>query len=138
MKPELIEGNGFSQFKAVVKAVGYNRDVDIEFATVTSASPLRIKINNMPLELDEDDFVVCEHLTEHTRKATISGGKISLTTTQAGDPGHTHKITDFTITDADVKFGAALAKGDRVVVASYNSGQGYVILDRMGGAENGA
>lgn len=134
MEPELIEGNGFSQFKAMVKSVGHNRDVDIEFATVTSASPLRIKIDNMPLELDEDDFVVCEHLTEHTRKATISGGTISLTTTQAGDPSHTHKITAFTITDADVKMGAALAKGDRVIVASINVGQNYVILDRIGGA----
>lgn len=134
MAPELIEGNGFSQFKAMVKSVGHNRDVDIEFATVTSALPLRIKIDNMPLELDEDDFVVCEHLTEHTRKATISGGTISLTTTQAGDPAHTHKITAFTITDADVKMGAALAKGDRVVVASINVGQNYVILDRIGGA----
>ncbi|WP_054955053.1 DUF2577 domain-containing protein [Paenibacillus dakarensis] len=133
MKPELIEGGGYSQFKAMVKALGHNRDVDIEFATVVSASPLRIKIDNMPLELDEDDFAVCEHLTEHTRKATISGGEITLTTTQAGDPAHTHKITAFTITDADVKMGAALTKGDRVVVASYNSGQGYVVLDRIGG-----
>ena len=134
MPIERIEGAPISRLRHAISALGHNRDVDIEFATVTSATPLRIKIDNMPVELDEDDFVVCEHLTEHTRKATISGGTISLTTTQAGDPAHTHKITSFTITDADVKLGAALAKGDRIVVASNEVAQVYVILDRIGGA----
>ena len=124
MKTELIEGGGFSQFAAAVRALGHNRDVDIEFATVTSASPLRIKIDNMPVELDEDDFVVCEHLTEHTRKATISGG-----TARIGGEAAT-----FTITDADVKLGAVLAIGDRIIVASNEVAQVYVILDRIGGA----
>ena len=124
MKPEIVEGGGFSQFNAAVKALGHNRDVDIEFATVTSAAPLRIKIDNMPVELDEDDFVVCEHLTEHTRKATISGG-----TARIGG-----ETATFTITDADVKLGAALAIGDRIIVASNEVAQVYVILDRIGGA----
>lgn len=110
MKPELIEGGGVSQFKAVIKALGHNRDVDIEFATVTSASPLRIKIDNMPLELDGDDFAVCAHLTAHSRQATVGGGSV-----------------------VTIAFETALKAGDRVVVASYNSGQGYVILDRVGG-----
>lgn len=131
---QLIEGNGISQFKALIKEVGYNKDVDIEFATVTAAPPdLRIKIDNMPLELDADDLVICEHLTEHTRKATISGGTIAQTTTQAGDPPHTHQITSFTLKDADIKFEAALAVGDRVIVASNEAAQVYVILDRIGG-----
>jgi hypothetical protein len=131
---QLIEGSGISQFKALVQTLGYNKDVDIEFATVTTAPPnLRIKIDNMPVELDADDLVICEHLTEHTRKATLSGGTISLTTTPAGDPSHTHQITSFTLTDADVKFDTALAAGDRVIVASNETAQVYVILDRIGG-----
>jgi hypothetical protein len=131
---QLIEGSGISQFKALVQTLGYNKDVDIEFATVTAAPPnLRIKIDNMPVELDVDDLVICEHLTEHTRKATISGGTIALTTTSAGDPSHTHQITSFEVTDADVKFGTALAVGDRVIVASNETAQVYVILDRIGG-----
>ena len=124
MPIERIEGAPISRLRHVIKAVGHNRDVDIEFATVTSASPLRIKIDNMPVELDEDDFVVCEHLTEHTRKATISGG-----TARIGG-----ETATFTITDADVKLGAALAIGDRIIVASNEVAQVYVILDRIGGA----
>lgn len=34
MTIELIEGGGFSQLKHVVKTIGHNKDVDIEFATV--------------------------------------------------------------------------------------------------------
>lgn len=108
---QLIEGSGISQFKALIQTLGYNKDVDIEFATVMTAPPnLRIKIDNMPVELDADDLVICEHLTEHTRKATIDGG-----------------------TEVDIVYGAALAVGDRVIVASNETAQVYVILDRIGG-----
>ncbi|WP_103110283.1 DUF2577 domain-containing protein [Brevibacillus reuszeri] len=121
---QLIEGSKPSQFQALIKTLGYNKDVDIEFATVTAAPPnLRIKIDNMPVELDADDLAICEHLTEHTRKATISGGAVEI-------DGQTSSIT---VTDADIKLGAALAAGDRVIVASNESAQVYVILDRIGG-----
>ncbi|CAM2950775.1 DUF2577 domain-containing protein [Paenibacillus sediminis] len=112
MAHQLIEGNGFSQLKDIVKKVGYNKDVDIEFATVTSPPPsLRIQIDNMKFELDADDFVVCESLTKHTRKASISGGAT-----------------------VDIEFEDVLTAGDRIVVASINNGQRYVIIDRIGGA----
>lgn len=121
---QLIEGSGISQFKALIQTLGYNKDVDIEFATVTAAPPnLRIKIDNMPVELDADDLVICEHLTEHTRKATISGGTVEID----------GQAASFTVTDADIKVGAALATGDRVIVASNETAQVYVILDRIGG-----
>ncbi|MDH6675719.1 hypothetical protein M2277_006440 [Paenibacillus sp. LBL] len=121
---QLIEGSGVSQFKALIKTLGYNKDVDIEFATVTAAPPdLRIKIDNMPVELDADDLVICEHLTEHTRKATISSGTVQID----------GQASSLAITDADVKFDAALAVGDRVIVASNETAQVYVILDRIGG-----
>ncbi|MEC0370054.1 DUF2577 domain-containing protein [Paenibacillus chibensis] len=116
MAVELIEGSSVSQLRGLIKQVGYNKDVDIEFATVTAEPPsLRIKIDNMPIELDADDFVVAESLVKHTRKARIDGA-----------------------TPVDIEFENALKAGDRVIVASFKNGQGYAILDRIGGDSDGA
>lgn len=121
---QLIEGSGISQFKALIKDIGYNKDVDIEFATVTAAPPdLRIKIDNMPVELDADDVVICEHLTEHKRTATISGGTVKID----------GQSVTFAAEDVEVTLKPALEAGDRVIVASNEAAQVYVILDRIGG-----
>ncbi|EGG35209.1 DUF2577 family protein [Paenibacillus sp. HGF5] len=106
---EQIEGGGFSQLKHVIKAIGHNRDVDIEFATVLAPLPnIRIKIDNMPVELDADDVVVCEHLRDHMREVTINGGEVVEMTVMS-----------------------PLMAGDRVAVAMYADNQGYLVLDRI-------
>lgn len=109
MQIELPEGSGATKLRHVIKALGYNKDVDIEYGTVTAAPVLRIKLDNESHELDGDDFDICEHLTEHTRTAMINGGPYTST----------------------IVFDGALSVGDRVVVASFNAGQRYLILDRV-------
>ncbi|ANA80151.1 DUF2577 domain-containing protein [Paenibacillus glucanolyticus] len=109
MTIELIEGGGFSQLKHVVKTIGHNKDVDIEFATVLAPLPgIRIKIDNMPVELDADDVVVCEHLRDHMREVTINSGEI-----------------------VELAVLSPLKSGDRVAVAMYAENQGYLVLDRI-------
>ncbi|MEC0253613.1 DUF2577 family protein [Paenibacillus lautus] len=106
---EQIEGGGFSKLKHVIKTLGYNKDVDIEFATVLAPLPdIRIKIDNMPVELDADDVVVCEHLRDHMREVTINGGEVVEMTVMS-----------------------PLMAGDRVAVAMYADNQGYLVLDRI-------
>ncbi|WP_433943601.1 DUF2577 domain-containing protein [Paenibacillus sp. SN-8-1] len=108
---EIIEGAGGSQLRSVIKQLGYNKDVDIEFGTVTAPPPsIRVQVNGMKFELEADDLVIPESLTKYTRKATISGGS-----------------------EVDLVIDNALKAGDRVIVASVNRGQIYVILDRIGG-----
>lgn len=110
MAIELPEGSGRAKLRGVLEALGRNPYV-IEFATVTSPLPgIRAKVDNMPIELDADDLVICEHLTQHTRTASINGGAAST-----------------------IVYEAALATNDRVIVAAINNGQNYVILDRIGG-----
>ena len=109
MPIEQIEGRGISQLKHVVKALGHNRDVDIEFATVKAPFPdIRIKIDNMPIELDADDLVVCEHLREHKREVTINGGEVVVMTVKA-----------------------ALKVGDRIAVAMFQVNQRYLVIDKV-------
>ncbi|MCM3784309.1 DUF2577 domain-containing protein [Neobacillus mesonae] len=99
----------------VIKKLGHNRDTDVEYATVTAAPPsLRIKLDNMPFELEPGDYVICSHLTKRTETIKLNG------------------------TDADIEYPDVLKAGDRVVVLSANNGQSYVILDRIGGGADGA
>jgi len=68
----LPEGSGINKLHRVIKEIGFNRGADLEFATVTADYPdVKIKIDNMPIELDADDLVICERLAEHSRKLTV-------------------------------------------------------------------
>jgi hypothetical protein len=62
---ERLEGDGAARLIQLMRIHGYNKDVDIELATVTSAPPnLRIQIDNMKVELDSDDIVMTETLNK--------------------------------------------------------------------------
>jgi hypothetical protein len=140
------EGSAASQLVQLMQHHGYNKDIDIEVGTVTADPPaLKIKIDNMSIELEADDLIVAERLTKRTEKITIkSAGKTVIKSSQvtesmqqAGDPLHTHGITsttlsgaDLTVTEAEIEYLDELAVGDRVIVASTDKGQTYMILDR--------
>lgn len=135
---EIKEGSGGSQLVGLIRHFGYNQEVNIELGTVTADAPaLKIKIDNMKIELDATDLVVAEHLTAHTRliqisalnNANITSHNIttvpttSYTTFTLGD-------SDLTVTDATIDYLDELKIGDRVIVASVNDGQLYIVLDR--------
>lgn len=150
-----LEGGWAARMKLLMEKNGYNKDVDIELATVTSPPPdLRILIDNMKIELDKDDLIVAEHLTKHKRYVTIRKStdpkwnthirfKSSEVTDEeapdsAGDTdGAMESIemnnvqNDYDFVEAEIEHLDELKEGDRVIVASYNNGQSYVILDRM-------
>lgn len=112
MPVEMIEGAGRSKLRHVIRELGYNKDVDIEFATVLAPLPdIRVKVDGQPFELDADDVMVCEHLTKHKRKIAINGAA-----------------------PVEIEFDDELATGDRVIIVSYGASQNYVIIDRIGGA----
>lgn len=105
---EYIGNSGAARLRHVIRQLGYNKDVDIEFATILAPLPdIRARVDGQPFELDADDFIVCEHLTEHKRQAKIDDSAVEIT------------------------FKDALKAGDRVVIVSYLAGQDYVILDRI-------
>jgi hypothetical protein len=109
----LNEGSAGSKLRSLIKRVGANTDTRFEFGTITSASPyFSVLVDGMKIELDADDCVVAEHLTEHTRTVTIGGG-----------------------TASEMVVSSALTVGARVIVAQINDGQTYVILDRVGAKE---
>ncbi|CDN43476.1 DUF2577 domain-containing protein [Paenibacillus sp. P22] len=105
---EMPEGSGYAQLRAAIKHVGYNKDVDFEFGTVTAAPDIRVKLDNVPFELDDGDFDIAECLRDHTVTLRYPNGERVEVTVEAG-----------------------LKLGDRVVVASYNNDQRYLILARV-------
>lgn len=112
---ETIDGGGVSKLRDIVKQLGYNKDVDVEFGTVTAPLPdIHVKLDEANFELERDDLVVPERLKGYTRTIKING------------------------VEAEVEYPPVLEVGDRVIVQMYNAGQDYVIIDRLGGVEDGA
>lgn len=127
MPDEKLEGRGSSQLAKMIKNLGYNKDIDILLAVVTSPPPaLKIKVDGMPIELDKDDLIVAERLTKHKRTVTITktlSGSINI------NNGATQDLTSLEF-EADLNFDDELKSGDRVIVSEVADGQMYIILDR--------
>ncbi len=144
-----LEGSGASKLVQLVREIGYNKDVDIELATVTAPPPnLKIKVDNMSVELQKDDLVVAEWLTRHRRRVTITNSRntnisTNYPTSTGGfehpeeNPAESYNFDSFNVnnasfitTEAEVEFLDELKQGDKVIVASVNKGQLFVVLDR--------
>lgn len=109
------EGNAASQLVQLMRQHGYNKDIEIELGTITGAPPeLKLRIDNMPIELEADDLVIAERLTKHVRKVRTATTEAAL----AAAP-----VTY-------IQYEDELSVGDRVIVAATDSGQTYMILDR--------
>ena len=103
---ERLEGNGAARLIQLMRQHGYNKDVDIELATVTSAPPnIKVKIDNMNIELDHDDLIVAQSLMKHKRQVKINGGTTS----------------EFENQDE-------LEVGDRIIVAAVKNDQLFIVL----------
>jgi hypothetical protein len=108
MKKERLEGDGAARLIQLMRRHGYNKDVDFELATVTSPPPdLKIKVDNVNIELDRDDLIVAQYLTKHKRQVRINGG-----------------------TTVELEYQDELKVGDRVIVASADNDQIYFVLDK--------
>lgn len=126
---ELIEGSGVSQFKSVMKQITYIKSADIEFATILAPPPsIRVVVDGMKIELDADDLAICESLTKTTRDITF----MADVAIEVDIDGILRDGTIAAGTSASIETDNALKAGDRVVIASINDGQLYVILDRLG------
>ena len=103
----------------------------IELATVIQPSPLIIRVDNMDINLEGDDLIVCEHLLDHEReyttKPTLAGNTMSV----EGYIQHQHQIYSLEIQEQIVQFITNLKEGDRVAVQSLPGGQQYLVFDKV-------
>jgi hypothetical protein len=109
----------------------------IDLATVVTPPPaLRIRIDNMDINLEGDDLIVCEHLLDHDRKystsPSIAGSEVSnWADTSPPFHDHTHEVTGLTIAQQTVTIHTNLQAGDRVAVMALPGEQQYLVLDKV-------
>jgi len=126
--------------------------IGIELGIVTAPPPnLTIKLDHMPVALEKDDLIVCEHLLRHERIVTIEhqdqternlGDKTvqatasgeSIITSKASE--HSPGLATYTWTLGQhkylkQKFEDVLKPGDRVAVMALPGAQKYLVWDRV-------
>jgi hypothetical protein len=140
-----LEGTPFSRLRQQMAKYGYNKDVDIVLGTVTSPPPaLKVRIDNEPIELEAEDLIVSQHLTDYQIPFTASITKAKYESAPAGTLNdqyvdvsgqyalqkEDYKSLDFTFDEGTITLKNALKNGDRVILAECENGQTYVVLDR--------
>jgi len=121
--------------------------IGIELATVIAPPPnLVIRINNMDINLEGDDLIVCQHLLNYERVVTLEHmenvsrdlGNGTGKDMVSGD-GQIFTVNDdgqapyssFTYDNIRLSFNDVLKAGDRVAVQALPGGQKYLVIDKV-------
>ena len=128
---------------ASMDAVDNAQLCDIRYGTVSSTSPLKVKITNQ-LIIPQSLLVVPHHLTNYSVECTMSQSEESISGETEKSDGlknedkllseHTHKFTISTgggESKQTIIINNALKVGDRVALLRQRGGQSYFILDRI-------
>lgn len=106
----------------------------IELATVITPPPeLRIRVDNMDINLEGDDMIVCAHLLPATRYANISN-VVTPVPVQVTYNGATHDQAgdDVSTQHTTIAFqDQILQAGDRVAVMALPGEQQYLVWDKV-------
>ncbi len=116
--------------RAAIDADEQEQPCDFLFGTVTSAAPLKIRVEQK-LELGEAQLVLTRNVTDH--KITIIGGNVrdffytggGGTAALEDPPPHVHAIGEM-----EVEVKNALKEGECVILLKQRGGQKYLVLDR--------
>lgn len=101
----------------------------LELAVVTCNDPLKIKINNMDMELTNEFLLLSEKLIEH--KVNILSGCLNINATTTTTSYHSHDVLRSDINSGEITVKSPLAVGDQVVVMSMYNGQKYYVFDKV-------
>ncbi|MED4456203.1 DUF2577 family protein [Metabacillus fastidiosus] len=134
-----IEGDPYSKVVQLIRKYGYNKDLKLVFGTVEESPPnIRVKLDNLPFELNKDDVTVFETLASHERIVTLE--HVELAERDLGDRIETdyldtddkaYPATSYKHSYIKLKFEDVLKKGDRVAVLVSEEDMTFTILDRV-------
>lgn len=119
--------------RAALDAVKASKPVEVCFGKVTSASPLKILVEQK-LPLGEGQLILTRNVTNF--KTYITGGNVKNyyytgSDTDGGTapvvPSHVHAIGKAQITVHN-----GLVVGDEVILIRQQGGQKYIVVDRIG------
>ena len=134
---------------AALDAIENSKPADLRFGTVSSISPLKVKISN-DFIIPESLLIVPEHLTDHGLYANVGGStsnsdntnssvtmKVEGETLMISTSGTTTVATETTEEEVEVVNNRTLTVynslniGDKVVLLRNQGGSSYLILDRV-------
>lgn len=119
--------------RAAIEAQESTKPVEICFGKVTSASPLKILVEQK-LPLGEGQLILTRNVTNF--KTYITGGNVKNYYYTGNDtdggtapvvPSHVHAIGKVQITVHN-----GLVVGDEVILIRQQGGQKYIVVDRIG------
>lgn len=121
--------------QAAVQAVKAGNPCDYTIGTVTSISPLKIKLSEGDgLELPADFIHLSRNVTDYETTVTISDDYGWKTKDKGGGSGYsayeTHKH-DISLSKKKIKVHNALKKGEKVLMIRKSGGQDYIVIDRV-------
>ena len=105
--------------KAALDAVNASQPSDFCFGKVTSASPLKISIEQK-MTLGAAQLVLTRNVTDYKTKVTVN-----WETSNSGS--HNHTVTG----EKEILIHNALNVGEEVVLLKQKGGQKYLVLDRV-------
>lgn len=114
-------------------AYGNSKPTDLRFGTVTSVTPLTVRVTSQ-FTIPESMLIVPEHLTEHEREISILKEHLWETKSNEGiskgytETDHNHEIL---VEKKKIKIHAELKPGEKVALLRKAGGQSYLILDRI-------
>lgn len=119
--------------KAAKETVDASQASDFCYGTVTSASPLKILVEQK-MELTSAQLVLCRNVTDHTITVTAGNTKDFYYTGEIEEGGtspipttsHVHAVGT-----VQMIIHNALKAGDKVVLIKKQGGQEYLVLDRV-------
>jgi hypothetical protein len=128
--------------QAAVEAVEADKPVNVCYGKVTSASPLKILVDQK-MTLGEGQLVLTRNVTDFSTSITVhaSGGWTTEKETQL----HYHVVPDGLSEEQDPKHDHdlegrktilvhnALTVGEQVILIRQQEGQKYIVIDRIGG-----
>jgi hypothetical protein len=115
--------------KAALEAVEASKPVQMSFGKVTSASPLKILVEQK-LTLGKAQLVLSRNVTDYTTEVTIDWG----TESKSGGSGydafasHTHAVKG----KKKITVHNGLVVGDEVILLRQQGGQKYIVVDKIG------
>lgn len=119
--------------RAAVEAMNASKPIEVCFGKVTSASPLKILVEQK-MTLGEVQLILCRNVTNY--KTSITGGNIQNyyytgSTMDSGttpvSPSHVHAMGKIQVTVHN-----GLVVGDEVILLRQQGGQKYIVVDKIG------
>ena len=106
--------------RAAMDAMAASKPVNVFFGKVTSASPLKINVEQK-MTLGEKQLVLTRNVKNYYYTGDIDSGTAPVS------PDHVHAIGK-----VNIKVHNALKVGDEVVLIRQQEGQKFIVVDRLG------